>query len=153
LAATSKVEGEQEAAPRHVSRTKTPVGAKKVTNRPSSLMEGDCDPLIGAPCESVEIKLVDEVQVRAPAQVSLTYTKKAPVVAAGLRFVADEEKTVKRPSSVMAEVSPLGAPEGPFAWVPSLATETGWIEGVQPEAPRQTSLTNVKLKPDPAGGV
>lgn len=86
---------------------------------------------------------VDGVHPEAtPAQVS---RRKRPVVAedAGSRLVAADRKVTYRPP-------PLIAAEllAPFACVPLVATDTRWVEGVQPEAtPAQVSRTNTSAAP------
>ena len=78
----------------------------------------------------------------APVQVSL---RKIPVELkeAGSRLVANERNTMYRPSALIdADVLAL------LACIPSDATETRCVEGVQPDgAPAQVSRTKISATP------
>ena len=78
----------------------------------------------------------------APAQVS---RRKSPDAEDETepRLVAADLNVMKRPDAlIVAEVL------APLAWVPSVATETRCVEGVQPDgAPAQVSRTNTSLTP------
>src|SRR6266851_2765624 len=69
---------------------------------------------------------------------------KAALVSPATRLLAPDWKATKRPSALTA--APLALPKLlPLAWVPSLATETRTVEGVQPVAPRQVSRIKMSM--------
>ncbi len=92
------------------------------------------------PSLATETRIVDGVQaVGPPRQVSRTKTSPAPFVSPATRLPALDLKTTKRPSALM-----VGTTLAPLPWVPSLATDTRAVEGVQPaDAPKQVSRTKM----------
>jgi hypothetical protein len=128
------------AAPKHVSRTKTSMNVVvsfgvrffaaelNAMYRPFALIAGKL--LTSFPCEpseAMDARIVLGVQlVGAPLQVSRKKTSVAKLVSLAARLVALESKTTNRPSALMD-----GSKLLPFDWVPSDATETRIVVGVQ----------------------
>src|SRR5882724_8723780 len=155
---TRTVEGVQPVALRQVSRTKMFEAAlvspatrslapdSKATKRPSGLIEKlEPPPPAWVPSLATETRTVEGVQPVAPRQVLRTKMSEAALVSPATRLLASDWKATKRPSALTAAL--LALPKLlPLAWVPSLATETRTVEGVQPVAPRQVSRTKTSPK-------
>src|SRR5215472_8191747 len=101
-------------------------------------------PLPTVPLRLAETSAVDGVQEPvAPRQVSRTKTSLTAFVSFGTRFVATDWKATNLPSQLIT-----GLVLSPSASVPSLATETRMVEGVQAvDTPRQVSRTKMSILP------
>lgn len=128
-------------APAHVSRTKTlsmPDGTPadtrfeaneaKAINRPSALIDGNALPSLPCtspgPTETREV--LGEQAAAAPKHVSRTKTLMKTVVSFGVRFFAAELNATYRPFPLIT-----GKLLASFPWVPSEATDTRIVLGVQ----------------------
>src|SRR5712692_7397136 len=141
---TRVVKGVQKKTPAQVSRTKifdpwfVPPGTMlfamevNATKRPSGVIETAPDPdppsnpevpLPGVPSGATEMTWVEGVQLDAPRHVSRTTTCRLPPVP---RLLASVENAMYLPPWATT-----ASPEKAFAGVPSSATETNCVEGMQ----------------------
>src|SRR5262249_30437982 len=143
------VAGVHPLTPKQVSRTKTSskplvsfgtrllANDTKLTKRPSALIVASRElSLACVPSVATDTSFVEGVQPAAPTHVSRTKMFCKLLVPPGTRLVAAEVKATKRPSALIE-----GSREKSFACVPSPATDTSLVEGVQPVAPAQVSRT------------
>src|SRR3989304_825694 len=117
------------------------------TKRPSGLMWGKMlVPSPSAPSVATDTRTVEGVQPGVPWQVSRTKMSVSELKSPATRLPAKEWKVTKRPSALMAwPLKPTPLPKSPS--VPSLATDTRAVAGVQPPTPKQGSRTNTSKAP------
>lgn len=151
------VVGEQPTgASKHVSRTKTSTNVvvsfgvrffaaeSNATYRPFALITGTVlASSASEPLEATDNRVVlGEQPTGAPWQVSRKKTSNVWLLSLATRFVALEPNTMKRPSALRD-----GAKLLPLDSVPSDATETRVVAGVQPTgAPTQVSRRNMSVE-------
>src|SRR3989338_7594178 len=116
----------------------------KTTKRPSVLMWGKMlVPSPSAPSVATDTRTVEGVQPGVPWQESRTKMSVSELKSPATRLPAKEWKATKRPSALMD-----GSLPARLASVPSVATDTRVVEGVQgPLAPKQVSRTKTSATP------
>src|SRR2546425_12081955 len=117
-----------------------------MTKRTSALIVSGktLPPFPWVPSLATDTRVVEGVQpAGTPTQVSRTKTSPAPLVSPATRLLASAAKATNRPSALMDGVSLMPLPS-----LPSLATDTRVVEGVQP-AGTPTQVARAKAAPPP----